>query len=143
MSKINYKIESLQKINAIAKDFIHLLGNHSVFAFSGEMGAGKTTFISALLSELGEKNQEGSPTYSLVNSYDIPAIGKLYHMDLYRINSELEALDMGIEEILYSNAICFIEWPEKIENLLPKNTIWVYIRKEQDESRILTVENGN
>jgi tRNA threonylcarbamoyladenosine biosynthesis protein TsaE len=143
VSKINYKIESLQNIKAIAKDFIHSFGEPRVFAFSGEMGVGKTTFISALLSELGETHQEGSPTYSLVNSYDIPSVGKLYHMDLYRINSELEALDMGIEEILYSNAFCFIEWPEKIENLLPKNTIWVYIRKEQDETRILTVENGN
>jgi tRNA threonylcarbamoyladenosine biosynthesis protein TsaE len=140
---MNYKVDSLQNINAVAKKMIQSFGEHKVFAFSGEMGVGKTTFISALLHELGERNQEGSPTYSLVNSYDIPSIGKVFHMDLYRLNSELEALDMGIEEILYADAFCFIEWPEKIENLLPKNTIWVYIRKEEDESRIISVQYGN
>jgi tRNA threonylcarbamoyladenosine biosynthesis protein TsaE len=138
-----YKIDSIHNVKAIAKDFIQVFGKNKVFAFSGDMGAGKTTFISALLLEFGEKNQEGSPTYSLVNSYDLPTVGKIYHMDLYRLNEESEAFDMGIEEMLYSNSLCFIEWPEIIENLLPKNTIWVYIRKEQDESRIITVANGN
>ncbi len=140
---MEFQIDSLKDINAVARNFLEIFRHQKVFAFSGEMGAGKTTFISAILNCLGLDESEGSPTYSLVNTYDIPSIGKLFHMDLYRINEESEAYDMGIEEMLYSNSLCFIEWPEKIKNLLPENTIWVYIRKEVNESRIIIIENGN
>lgn len=140
---MEFQIDSLKDINAVARNFLEIFRHQKVFAFSGEMGAGKTTFISAILNRLGLDESEGSPTYSLVNTYDIPSIGKLFHMDLYRINEESEAYDMGIEEMLYSNSLCFIEWPEKIKNLLPENTIWVYIRKEVNESRIIIIENGN
>lgn len=136
------QIESLDEIKLIAGKFLETLHEKRVFAFSGEMGVGKTTFITSLLTLLGVDDPEGSPTYSLINTYDIPSYGKLFHMDLYRLNDENEAFDMGIEEILYSDGYCFIEWPEKIKNLLPENTIWVYIRKEVNESRIITVENG-
>jgi tRNA threonylcarbamoyladenosine biosynthesis protein TsaE len=137
------RIESLDEINFTAVKFLETFRDNRVFAFSGEMGAGKTTFITSLLTVLGVHDPEGSPTYSIVNTYNIPSYGKLFHMDLYRLNDESEAFDMGIEEILFSDGYCFIEWPEKIKNLLPENTIWVYIRKEVDESRIITFENGH
>lgn len=139
---MEFIIESLVDINRVARKFLETFREKKVFAFSGEMGAGKTTFITSLLHALGVHDTEGSPTYSLVNTYDLPNSEKLFHMDLYRLNDESEAFDMGIEEMLYSDGHCFIEWPEKIKNLLPENTIWVYIRKEVNESRIITVENG-
>jgi tRNA threonylcarbamoyladenosine biosynthesis protein TsaE len=139
---MEFQIETPNNLNNVARAFLTSFHEQKVFAFSGEMGSGKTTFINSLLNVLGVHNSEGSPTYSLVNTYDIPATGKLFHMDLYRLNDESEAYDMGIEEMLFSNGYCFIEWPEKITNLLPENTIWVYIRKEVNESRIITIENG-
>ncbi len=139
---MEFIIESLVDINRVARNFLETFSEKKIFAFSGEMGSGKTTFITSLLHALGVCETEGSPTYSLVNTYDLPNSGKLFHMDLYRLNDETEAFDMGIEEILYSGGHCFIEWPEKIKNLLPENTIWVYIRKEVNESRIITVGNG-
>jgi tRNA threonylcarbamoyladenosine biosynthesis protein TsaE len=139
---MEFIIESLDDINHVARNFLESFNEKKIFAFSGEMGAGKTTFITSLLNALGVHDTEGSPTYSLVNTYDLPNSRKLFHMDLYRLNDESEAFDLGIEEMLYSDGHCFIEWPEKIKNLLPENTIWVYIRKEVNESRIITVENG-
>jgi tRNA threonylcarbamoyladenosine biosynthesis protein TsaE len=139
---MEFIIESLDDIDRVARKFLETFREKKVFAFSGEMGAGKTTFITSLLQALGVLDTEGSPTYSLVNSYDVQNSVKIFHMDLYRLNDESEAFDMGIEEMLYSGGHCFIEWPEKIKNLLPENTFWVYIRKEVNESRIITVENG-
>ena len=89
---------------------------------------------------MGIEDAEGSPTYSLVNNYTSEMFGKIYHFDLYRIEDELEALDIGIEEMLYSGDVCFIEWPEKIRNLLPDNVIWSYIRRNEDNSRTLTID---
>ena len=132
-------ISDLNDIPRVAKEFIDTVGHRKVFAFSADMGAGKTTFITGILHSLGIENTEGSPTYSLVNSYYSPMFGDIYHFDLYRINDESEAMDIGIEEMLYGDAVCFIEWPEKIENLLPENTIWSYIRKNEDNSRTLTI----
>ena len=114
--------------------------HRKVFAFNADMGAGKTTFITAVLQAMGVDSLEGSPTYSLVNVYDSQMFGRLNHFDFYRINDETEALDIGIEEMLYSDDMCFIEWPEKIQNLLPDNVIWSYIRVNEDNSRTLTVE---
>ncbi len=133
------EIASLSDLPGAAVRFLELAGHRKVFAFDAEMGAGKTTFITALLRAMGVQGTEGSPTYSLVNVYDSEMFGKIYHFDLYRINDETEALDIGIEEMLYSGDICFIEWPEKIRNLLPDNVIWSYIRKNEDETRTLTV----
>ncbi|MGB0915516.1 MAG: tRNA (adenosine(37)-N6)-threonylcarbamoyltransferase complex ATPase subunit type 1 TsaE [Crocinitomicaceae bacterium] len=133
-------IDSIEDLPRAAKEFIDAVGHRKVFAFSAEMGSGKTTFISAVLQAMGVEHVEGSPTYSLVNVYDSQMFGRLNHFDLYRIEDEEEALDIGIEEMLYSDDICFIEWPEKIENLLPDNVIWSYIRVNEDSSRTLTME---
>jgi tRNA threonylcarbamoyladenosine biosynthesis protein TsaE len=135
-----FHIQNSVDIPTTAKLFLEEFGHNKVFAFDGEMGAGKTTFISALLTAMGINELEGSPTYSLVNVYDSAMYGKVYHFDVYRLQNELEAYDIGIEEMLYNGGICFIEWPEKIVNLLPDNVIWVYIRKLDDNSRTLTVE---
>lgn len=137
---MTFHIQDTSDIPHTAQQFLEEFGQNKVFAFDGEMGAGKTTFISGLLSAMGIHDQEGSPTYSLVNVYDSAMYGKVYHFDVYRLKNEIEAYDIGIEEMLYSGGICFMEWPEKIANLLPDNTIWVYIRKKDDNSRTITVE---
>lgn len=139
-TKLEMHIQSVNDIPGAAKEFLDTVGHRKVFAFDAEMGAGKTTFILGLLSAMGIENPEGSPTYSLVNVYESEMFGKVYHFDFYRINVEEEAFDIGAEEMLYSDGMCFVEWPEKIKNLLPENTIWSYIRINEDNSRTLTVE---
>jgi tRNA threonylcarbamoyladenosine biosynthesis protein TsaE len=112
---------------------------HKIILFSGDMGAGKTTFIKALAKALGVKNTTSSPTFSLVNEY-VGSDGKpLYHFDVYRIKSESEALDMGIDEYLYSGHWCLIEWPEKIPNLVPDPHTAVDLRAMADGSRRIDV----
>lgn len=135
-----YHLQSISEIPGVAQSFLEQFGHNRIFAFDGEMGVGKTTFITALLSAMGIEETEGSPTYSLVNEYDSAMYGRIFHFDVYRLKDEMEAYDIGIEEMLYGGGICFIEWPEKIENLLPHNTIWVYIRKKDDNSRTISVE---
>ncbi len=132
-------IETVLDLPRAATEFLEAVGHRKVFAFKAEMGAGKTTFITALLKSMGITDPEGSPTYSLVNVYDSIMFGRIYHFDLYRIEDEREALDIGIEEMLYSDDICLIEWPEKIEHLLPDNVIWSYIRRNEDNTRTLTI----
>ena len=134
------EINNLSELPEKSMLFFNELNHRKVVAFDGQMGAGKTTFITSILKGLGIEDIEGSPTYSLVNVYDSVAYGKIYHFDLYRLNSEIEAFDIGIEEMLYSGNYCFIEWPEKISNLLPENTIWAYIRSTEDNRRTISFE---
>ena len=134
------EVKSLEDLPSAAKFFLEETDNRKVFAFEGQMGAGKTTFIVSLLKAMGVEDIEGSPTYSLVNTYDSVAFGRINHFDLYRLNSEEEAFDIGIEEMLYCGDYCFIEWPSKIENLLPENTIWVRISVNESNERIISVE---
>jgi len=140
---VDYIVNDLDGIRPIALDLLERLQTGSIVVLVGEMGAGKTTFTQSVLRAMGIVDLEGSPTYSLINEYESPYFGKVYHMDLYRLNSLDEALDIGIEELLYQNVICFIEWPEKIKELLPDNTIWVYLRVEEDLSRTITIKNDN
>lgn len=133
-------IHSIHEIQDVAARFLTEVEHRKIFAFDAEMGTGKTTFILALLKAMGIEETEGSPTYSLVNTYESPMFGKVNHFDVYRLNNENEAFDIGIEEMLYDGSYCFIEWPEKIKNLLPDNTIWVYIRKNEAGERIITIE---
>jgi tRNA threonylcarbamoyladenosine biosynthesis protein TsaE len=133
-------VDSIDDLPRAAQLFLEQFDHRKVYLFSAEMGAGKTTFITAVLHAMGIEEVDGSPTYSLVNSYESPMYGKIYHFDLYRIEDEIEALDIGIEEMLYSGGMCFIEWPEKINNLLPDNVIWSYIRRNEDNTRTITVE---
>lgn len=139
-TKLDIHIRSLNDLPGAAKEFLDACGHRRVFAFNAEMGTGKTTFILSLLRGMGIQNPEGSPTYSLVNVYDSEMFGRIYHFDLYRIEDEHEALDIGLEEMLYSDGICLIEWPDVIEHLLPENTVLVQMRKNADESRNLTIE---
>ena len=129
---------SLDKIDLAVKHFFETNPN-KVVLFNGLMGAGKTTFIKALCKHLGVKDVTTSPTFSLVNDYQTPEGKSIYHFDLYRINSEIEALDMGIEEYLYSGNCCFIEWPEKIPNLLPEKFTTVNIRETESGERALEI----
>ncbi len=140
---MDYIVNDLDGIRPIALDLLERLQTGSIVVLVGEMGAGKTTFTQSVLRAMGIEDLEGSPTYSLINEYESPYFGKVYHMDLYRLNSLDEALDIGIEELLYQNVICFIEWPEKIKELLPDNTIWVYLRANEDLSRIITIKDEN
>jgi len=134
------QVDSIDDLPRAAQLFLEQFDHRKIFLFSAEMGAGKTTFITALLHAMGIEEVDGSPTYSLVNTYESPMYGKIFHFDLFRIEDETEALDIGIEEMLYSGGMCFIEWPEKINNLLPDNVIWSYIRRNEDNTRTITVE---
>jgi len=113
-------VYNLDELDLVAQQIIASLTN-KVLLFDAQMGAGKTTLIKALLKNLGVNASTASPTFSLVNEYTNAAHQKFYHFDLYRLNSEEEAYDFGIEEYLYADAWCFIEWPEKASNILPKN----------------------
>ena len=114
---------------------------HRVFAFDGQMGAGKTTFIKKLCEEMGTLDVVNSPTFAIVNVYDVerPYKGEVYHFDCYRLKDIRGAMDFGAEEYLYSGNYCFIEWPEMIEALLPEDTVWVKIEPQENGDRLLTI----
>ena len=136
------KIQSLEHIHEAARAFIAAMGDNTVFALYGKMGAGKTTFIKALCQELGVEDVVTSPTFAVINEYRSDIAGELiYHFDFYRIKKLEEVYDMGYEDYFYSGALCFIEWPELVEELLPGNTIKVTIEELEDGSRKLTMEN--
>ena len=114
---------------------------HRVFAFEGQMGAGKTTFIKKLCEEMGTTDVVNSPTFAIVNVYDVeqPYRGEVYHFDCYRLKDIREAMDLGAEEYLYSGNYCFIEWPEKMEALLPEDTVRVKIVPQENGDRKLYI----
>jgi tRNA threonylcarbamoyladenosine biosynthesis protein TsaE len=124
----------------IAPQIIENMPKSGVVLIEGQMGAGKTTFIQNILRAMGIENTHGSPTYSLVNEYKSPFYGSVFHFDLYRLNSEEEAFDIGIEEMIYGGGICFIEWPDKVLHLLPENTLYVKIRLNEDLNRVFSWE---
>jgi len=129
------KIESLETINKTAQEFIDQIGNRTIFAFNGSMGAGKTTFIKAICETLGVKETVNSPTFSIVNEYEAADGRIIYHFDCYRINKIQEALDLGAEEYLYSGNLCFIEWAENIAPLLPDSIVNVDIVEMENGER--------
>jgi tRNA threonylcarbamoyladenosine biosynthesis protein TsaE len=135
-----FTIPSLLELPHLAKELLTEFSDAKVWAFEGEMGAGKTTLIQAVLKELGIQNLEGSPTYSIVNVYDSEAGRAVFHFDLYRLNSLEEALDIGIEEMIYGEGLSLIEWPEIAKDLLPKETIWFKLSiLEEKQIRTLIV----
>ena len=139
---MDIKIQSLDHIQEAAREFIAAMGDNTVFALYGKMGAGKTSFIKALCQELGVEDVVTSPTFAVINEYRSDIAGELiYHFDFYRIKKLEEVYDMGYEDYFYSGALCFIEWPELVEELLPGNTIKVTIEELEDGSRKLTMEN--
>lgn len=129
------KINSLEEIHEAARTFIREMGDNTVFAFYGKMGAGKTTFIKAVCECLGVEDVINSPTFAIVNEYRSETGELIYHFDFYRIQKLEEVYDMGYEDYFYSGALCFIEWPELIEEVLPGNAIKVEIAEEEDGSR--------
>ena len=133
-------IPQLNDIDQAARQFAACMDNRTVFAFYGSMGAGKTTFIKALCHELGVTDTINSPTFSIVNEYRSDLSGALiYHF--YRIKKIEEVYDMGYEEYFYSGALCFIEWPELVEELLPEDAVIVHLDKRDDDSRTLTIQS--
>lgn len=137
------KIQSLDQIHEAARQFIEAMGDNTVFALYGKMGAGKTTFIKAVCEELGVSDVITSPTFAIVNEYRSDIAGELiYHFDFYRIKKLEEVYDMGYEDYLYSGALCFIEWPELIEDVLPGDAVKVYIDELEDGSRKIHFETA-
>lgn len=136
------KINSLDNIREAAKQFIAAMEENTVFAFYGKMGAGKTTFIKAICEELGVTDVINSPTFAIVNEYRSDETGELiYHFDFYRIKKLDEVYDMGYEDYFYSGALCFIEWPELIEEVLPGDAVKVTIEEVEDGTRSVRLES--
>ncbi len=132
--------EQGQEVSAL--DILHKTEPHRVFAFEGQMGAGKTTFIKHLCEQMGTSDVVNSPTFAIVNVYDVtlPQPGEVYHFDCYRLKDIREAMDFGAEEYLYSGNYCFIEWPKLIESLLPEDTVYIYITPLENGDRELRIE---
>lgn len=132
------KINNTEELPQAAHDFIANMGDNTVFAFYGEMGAGKTTFIKAICDVLGVEDEVNSPTFAIVNEYRSATAELIYHFDCMRIKEIEEALDFGFEDYMECGALCFIEWPEMVEELLPGDVVKVKITVAEDGSR--TVE---
>ena len=152
------KIQNIETIREAAREFISQIGDRRVFAFYGSMGAGKTTFVKAICEELGVSDVITSPTFAIVNEYSLPPTpsdwressgaeaspsrgrmeGAIYHFDFYRIKKLEEVYDMGYEDYFYSGSLCFIEWPELIEELLPDDAVRVSITEQEDGSRTVS-----
>ena len=131
-------IRSLDTIRETAREFVANMGQASVFAFYGKMGAGKTTFVKAICEELGVEDVITSPTFAIVNEYQSTKTGgPIYHFDFYRIKKLDEVYDMGCEDYFYSGAPCFLEWPELIEEILPNDAVKVTITEQEDGTRIV------
>ena len=149
---MNIRIDHIDHIREAAREFIQHIGDHRVFAFYGKMGAGKTTFVKAICEELGVEDVITSPTFAIINEYAISswplAVSQLpiansqqplsiFHFDFYRIKNLDEVYDMVYEDYFYSGALCFIEWPELIEEILPDDAVRVSITEQEDGSRLV------
>jgi tRNA threonylcarbamoyladenosine biosynthesis protein TsaE len=131
---------NLTDLPALTKQIIQFAGNKKIWLFEGQMGAGKTTLIQAIAKALGVSDSTSSPTYSLINEYQTTDNKTIYHFDFYRLKTEIEALDYGIEEYFYSNNICLCEWPSKIPNLWPDEYLMIKIEADNTGSRQISLD---
>ena len=132
---INYKLEDI----SLAADFILKNATCKTLIFNGVMGSGKTTLIKALVNRLGSTDNVSSPTFSIVNEYNANG-STVFHFDFYRIENEYEALDIGVEDYMSQNNWCFLEWAEKIPNLIPNNVNYINFKESEDESRTIEID---
>lgn len=137
---IQLKIDSLSELDNVAEQIISSLNGRNVVLFRGGMGAGKTTLISRIVAQLGAEDTVTSPTFALVNEYEGADKMLIYHFDFYRIDKVEEVFDLGYEEYFYSGDLCLVEWPEKIEALIPDDVMTVKIEVEDDGQRIFTID---
>ncbi len=139
--KKKIEINSVQELGRAAQEFIEQTSGHNLIAFKAPMGAGKTTFITALCNRLGVEDAVCSPTFTIVNEYLSATGDSVYHFDFYRITKPSEALDIGLYDYLDMGALCIMEWPENIEELLPDDTLRVSISVREDGARLVTWED--
>lgn len=130
---------SLDTIDEAVSNFIQQLGERRVVALHGEMGAGKTTFISRVAQQLGTSSTTSSPTFSIINEYALPSNGKLFHIDLYRLKDHAEAIEAGVEDCMLSGSLCLIEWPEIAARILPEDTLHCYLQRVSEYQRKLRI----
>ncbi len=133
-------INNLSEIDIFANRFVENMNHRKVFAFYGEMGAGKTTFIKAVCKILGVTETITSPTFAIINEYKKSDNEAIFHFDFYRIKNIEEAYDFGYEDYFYSGQLCFIEWPELVEPLLPENVVRVQITVQDNDQRLISIE---
>jgi len=137
---MNLLIKGLDELDSAAQKIIQFASDKKIFLFYGDMGAGKTTLIKAICHHLGTTDNVSSPTFAIVNEYSITN-SVIYHFDLYRLKYQYEAMDLGFEEYLHSGKYCFIEWPEKIPDLLPEHYVSIKIQAADDNSRRVSITN--
>ena len=130
-------IKGLDRIDDAAREFLEEIGNNKIIALYGSMGAGKTTFVTAICRVLGVEDVVNSPTFTIVNEYETQTGEAVFHFDFYRIKSLREVEDLGFEEYVYSDSLCLMEWPEMIEEMLPQETLKVSISEQEDGTRLI------
>ncbi|MEO7801053.1 MAG: tRNA (adenosine(37)-N6)-threonylcarbamoyltransferase complex ATPase subunit type 1 TsaE [Ginsengibacter sp.] len=134
---------SLIDIEDVAKHFLSEISGHKVIAVYGDMGAGKTTFVHAVCRLLGVKENMSSPTFPIINEYQTSNGKQIHHVDVYRLNSITEAIEAGVEESIYTSNLCFIEWPQIIEPLLPDEILELSLKKLDDTTRQISTKVAN
>lgn len=136
---MEWTINHLNELSKVAAEFLEYVGEKTIFALYGPMGVGKTTFVKAIAECLGVEDDVSSPTFAIINEYVTEKGDAIYHFDFYRVNNITEAMDFGYEEYFFSGNKCFIEWPEKIAELLPEDIVNCYFSENPDGSRVLKV----
>ena len=136
-------IRDITDLDRVASEFLKAIGDNRLIAFYAPMGAGKTTFTTAICRQLGVKDAVCSPTFTIINEYMTSTGEPMYHFDFYRINKLSEAMDIGLDDYLYSGCLCIMEWPENVEELLPEETLRVHITVNSDGSRILSWQSAS
>ena len=139
MKEYTITINGIEDYPQAAREFVERLDKGRIFAFYGKMGSGKTTCIKSICEELGVEDSINSPTFAIVNEYEDRNQNTIYHFDFYRIKSIEEVYNMGYEEYLYGDAICFMEWPELIEELLPEETVKVFVEETEGGARSVKI----